>query len=171
MNLPELFADIPLIAFILFGIGVVLLIVEMTMPGFGLAGGSALVAFALAIVFAADTFLEGLIFTGIVLAISAVIVITFLVLLSKGKFSAGFILKAKNSNSEGFSSAAADLRFLIGQEGVAQTALRPAGKVAIGGNVYDVVSSGAFIASGKSVRVMEVQGNRIVVAQPVEAGV
>ena len=54
---------------------------------------------------------------------------------------------------------------------MAQTALRPAGKVAIGGNVYDVVSSGAFIASGDSVRVMEVQGNRIVVAQPVKAGV
>lgn len=166
MDFLALFAGIPLAAIILFGIGVVLLIIELCVPGFGVAGVSSLIAFALAILFAADTFLEGLIFTGIVLLVIAIVAVVFLVLLSKGRLSANFILKAKNSNEEGFSSAAADLAFLVGREGTAQTALRPSGRAMIDGKVYDVVSSGDYISSGDPIRVIDVNGNRIVVAEP-----
>lgn len=171
MDFLGLFANIPVIALVLFGIGIILLIVEMCMPGFGVAGVSALIALALAIIFASETFLEGLIFTGIVLVIVAIIAVVFFVLLSKGKLSAGFILKAKNSNNEGFSSAAHNFDFLIGREGIAQTTLRPAGRVAIGDQIYDVVSRGDYIASGDPVRVVEVNGNHIVVAPAVMANV
>ena len=108
MDFLALFADVPIVAIVLFGIGVVLLIVEMCVPGFGVAGITSLIVFALAIIFAADTFLEGLIFTGIVLLVAAAIIVVFLVFLSKGKFSPNFILKAKTSSEEGFSSAASD---------------------------------------------------------------
>lgn len=164
MDFFELFANIPIAALVLFGVGIILLIVEMCMPGFGVAGVSGLVVLALAIIFAADTFLEGLVFTGVVLAVVAVIAIVFFVLLSKGKLSANFILKAKNSNDEGFSSAANNLNYLVGREGVAQTTLRPAGRVSIENQIYDVVTSGDYIASGDLVRVIEVHGNHIVVA-------
>ncbi len=163
MDFLALFADVPIVAIVLFGIGVVLLIVEMCVPGFGVAGITSLIVFALAIIFAADTFLEGLIFTGIVLLVAAAIIVVFLVFLSKGKFSPNFILKAKTSSEEGFSSAASDLASLVGLEGVAQTTLRPAGRVRIGNKVYDVVSSGDYISSGEPIRVVEVNGNHIVV--------
>ncbi len=163
MTFLELFSSIPPAALILFGLGVLLMIVEMLAPGFGVAGVSSIIAFTLAIVLAADTVVEGLIYAGIVLLVIAVILIVFLTLLSRGKLSSRFILKANNSNAEGFSSAASDLRYLVGHEGSAQTMLRPAGRVLIDGKVYDAASSGDFIPSGKPIRVMEVNGSRITV--------
>lgn len=164
MDFLELFGNIPAVALVLFGIGVLLMIVEMNIPGFGVAGICSLIAFTLAIVFAADTFLEGLVLTGVVLLVIAIIVVVFLVLLSKGKLSSNFVLKAENSNEEGFSSAAQDLHPLVGLEGTAQTTLRPAGRVLLDGQVYDVTSSGDYIAAGEPVRVLAVNGGRIVVA-------
>ncbi len=163
MAILELFADIPAISLVLFAIGVVLMIVEMHIPGFGAAGISALVAFALAVILAADTLLKGLVFTAVVLITVAVIVVVFLVLLSHGKLSSKFILKAENSGAEGFSSAA-DRTALVGREGSAQTTLRPAGRALIDGQVFDVVSAGDFIPAGTPIRVLEVNGSRVVVA-------
>lgn len=57
-----------------------------------------------------------------------------------------------------------DGRALVGQPGRAATDLRPAGMVDIGGQPYDVVTRGEFIAVGTPVRVVEVAGTRIVVA-------
>ncbi|MCB9892714.1 MAG: hypothetical protein H6832_14385 [Planctomycetes bacterium] len=61
---------------------------------------------------------------------------------------------------------------LVGRVGTTLTELRPAGRVEIDGEPYDVVASGGFHEVGIRVRVLEVQGNRIVV-EPVtssEAG-
>lgn len=53
---------------------------------------------------------------------------------------------------------------LAGQEGVLATDLRPAGVMSIGDQRYDVVSEGKFVDEGVRVRVVEVRGNRVVVA-------
>jgi membrane-bound serine protease (ClpP class) len=54
---------------------------------------------------------------------------------------------------------------LVGRAGVADTALRPTGKVLIDGRRLDVVSSGAFIEPGSAVEVLAVDGARIIVQQ------
>jgi membrane-bound serine protease (ClpP class) len=51
----------------------------------------------------------------------------------------------------------------VGQVGTVQTSLRPAGKVEFAEEFYDVVSEGDFVATGGQVRIMEIQGNRVVV--------
>jgi membrane-bound serine protease (ClpP class) len=43
--------------------------------------------------------------------------------------------------------------------------LRPAGKVAIDGKLYDVITEGEYIESGARVRVVSTDSNRIVVAE------
>ncbi len=53
---------------------------------------------------------------------------------------------------------------LPGATGRAITPLRPAGKVEIDGENHDVVTQGDFLDRGSLVRVVEVSGNRIVVA-------
>lgn len=58
----------------------------------------------------------------------------------------------------------ADFEYLRGQTGVATTSLRPAGKVRFGSEVVQVVSDGTPLGVGDSVRVIEVKGNRVVVA-------
>lgn len=52
---------------------------------------------------------------------------------------------------------------LVGQSGIAHTALRPAGVAVIGGQRVDVVAEGAMIERGDNVRVIAVEGMRVVV--------
>ncbi len=60
-------------------------------------------------------------------------------------------------------SFAKDYEDYVGREGEAQMDLRPAGIVVIDGRKVDVVTSGELVEKGKRVRVVEVEGNRIVV--------
>ena len=54
---------------------------------------------------------------------------------------------------------------LIGQSGVAHTALRPSGVAVIGTQRVDVVTEGALIERGAAVKVVAVEGARVVVRQ------
>ncbi len=51
----------------------------------------------------------------------------------------------------------------VGQEGIARTPLRPAGKARFEEMEVDVVAEGSFIAQGSTVRIIIAQGKRIVV--------
>jgi membrane-bound serine protease (ClpP class) len=58
-----------------------------------------------------------------------------------------------------------DLAHLRGQTGVARTMLRPAGTAEIGGRRVDVVTDGEFIDAGTAIRVVQIEGARVVVAR------
>ncbi len=53
----------------------------------------------------------------------------------------------------------------VGDWGVAESPLRPAGKAIFGDDYLDVVTDGSFVDKGKQVRVIEISGNRIVVRE------
>ena len=53
----------------------------------------------------------------------------------------------------------------VGDWGVAESPLRPAGKVVFGDDYLDVVTDGSFVDKGKQVRVIQISGNRIVVRE------
>ncbi len=53
----------------------------------------------------------------------------------------------------------------VGDWGVAESLLRPAGRVRFQTRSLDVVSDGSFLPSGTQVRVTEISGNRIVVSE------
>jgi len=52
---------------------------------------------------------------------------------------------------------------LAGEQGIAATDLRPSGRAELKGKKYSVVSIGEYIKSGERVRVVKVEGSRIVV--------
>jgi membrane-bound serine protease (ClpP class) len=52
---------------------------------------------------------------------------------------------------------------LLGATGQAVTDLRPSGRVRIGSNLVDVTTEGGFVARGTEVRVIRVQGDRVLV--------
>jgi membrane-bound serine protease (ClpP class) len=64
---------------------------------------------------------------------------------------------------EGSVSFAQDWAAYVGKEGEAWTELRPAGMVMIEGKRIDVVTAGELVEKGKRVRVVKVEGNRVVV--------
>lgn len=63
--------------------------------------------------------------------------------------------------------AAADRTFpvQVGDWGVTESALRPAGRVKFQSEYVDVVSDGAFVEAGRQVRVIEISGNRVQVRE------
>jgi len=67
------------------------------------------------------------------------------------------------------SFVAADHSRFIGQLGRAESDLRPAGIARFGDTRVDVVSEGGYVSAGTEVRVLEVEGGRIVV-RPEQTG-
>ena len=66
----------------------------------------------------------------------------------------------------GYSSFSQELYVdLIGKEGVSLTILRPAGMVRVDGRKYSAVTGGEFIEKDIPVKVVKVEGSRVVVRQ------
>ena len=73
-----------------------------------------------------------------------------------------FVLDTQSGSDKGFTSAP-DYSELEGKMGVAITVLRPAGTAVIDEKRYDVVTQGDFIDKDANIRVLKVEGMRIVV--------
>jgi membrane-bound serine protease (ClpP class) len=78
-------------------------------------------------------------------------------------FFAGMRRMSLKESLGGSASFAKDYSVYEGKEGETQTELRPAGIVTIDGAKLDVVTAGEMIERGRRVRVVKVEGNRIVV--------
>jgi membrane-bound ClpP family serine protease len=156
-------ANLPIVICFLVGVG--LLVAEVFMPGFGIAGISGIVLELISVVL---TYLKygGLAALGLTVVILAVIGITISISLrsvTKGRLSKSpLILKERETTAEGY-IATADMDVFTGKEGEATTTLRPAGMAEVDGIRLNVVSEGGFIPKGVRVRVIRVDGSRVVV--------
>lgn len=158
-----LFESINTAALVFFIIGIVLLAVEMFIPGFGIFGALGLVCLVLCVVFQAKTFTEGLI---LVLIIGAAVTLFLLVLarsFRKGRiYKSGIVLKNEQTREEGF-VAGSDMSRFVGKKGLCITTLRPAGTAAFEGERIDVLTEGEFIQAGTPVEVTRTEGMRVFV--------
>ena len=68
-----------------------------------------------------------------------------------------------NRESDDQSVLSGELAPVVGQSGLSETDLRPSGKVRVGNELLDVISTGDFIEVGEKVRIVELDGSRIVV--------
>lgn len=160
-----LLENIPVVVMML--VGVVLLVVEMYVPGFGLPGISGIALLALGFVLLRPPMNQGLLLFAILAAILCVALSVCLYSASKGRLSKSKLVL----NDVAVSAKAAennDMNYFIGREGVTHTALRPAGIGEFDGVKLNVVSDGEFIAKDKPIRVQSVEGNRIVVCEITE---
>lgn len=73
------------------------------------------------------------------------------------------ILGAEVSKKSGYHSDSVSEANLAGREGLAESDLRPAGIAMIDGKRYDVVTDGEFLEPNTRIRVLKVDGNRIMV--------
>lgn len=149
-------------AIFLFFLGIVLLLVEAFIPGFGIFGLGGLASVFAAIVMSAASAEAGLrmLFISIVVSIVAGY-LAFKYFQRKGILRR-FILYDAATSEEGFSSSA-DLSHFEGKPGKSVTPLRPAGIAMIEGSRLDVVSEGSFIPAGAEIEVVKVEGRRVVV--------
>lgn len=162
MEFMELIQNVSVMSAITFILGVILLIIEMCTPGFGVAGGLGLVLLVVDIFITAKTLAQGLIMTGIVAVIVAILAVVSIIMISKGKLPGKLMLKDSTDKASGYTSGSDNSGYL-GKTGKTVTELRPAGAAELDGERLDVVSQGGFIEAGADVEVIEVSGNRIVV--------
>lgn len=74
------------------------------------------------------------------------------------------VLDERQQNSDGYTSVIDKSKFL-GATGVCVTDLRPAGTITIEGEPVDVVAEGSFVKAGDTVKVINVDGSRVLVRQ------
>lgn len=149
-------------AIFLFIFGVVLLLIEAFIPGFGVFGAGGLISVSVSIVLTAASTGLGLKMLLISFLISALAgFIAFKFFQRRGTLRR-FVLQEAATREGGF-SASAELDHLTGKTGQSTTPLRPAGIAEIDGARYDVVSEGSFIPAGDLIEVVKVEGRRVVV--------
>ncbi|MDD5018295.1 MAG: NfeD family protein [Eubacteriales bacterium] len=158
-----LFDSISIVSIVLFCVGMLLLFIELFMPGIGVFGGLGIISLVLCIIFQAKSVTEGLILLLIIGAIVAVVVLIAARSFGKGRiYRSALVLKNTENRSEGYVSNA-DYSHFAGKKGISITPLRPAGTADFDGEKADVVTDGEFIKSGERIVVLKVSGRRIIV--------
>ncbi len=146
-------------------IGTGLLVVETFIPGFGLPGISGIVlqVIAVTLTWMNRGPMAALGMTLIVLSVDAIAVSLALRSATKGKLSKSkIILHDTESNEAGYRSNE-DMEVFLGKEGVTTTVLRPTGMAEFDGVRLNVVSEGEFVQMGVKVRIVSVEGSKVLV--------
>lgn len=143
-------------------VGVVFLLIEAAIPGFGVFGFTGVLLLAAGIMAAGASVQDAVRALGVALVIAPVLALVVgRVAVRKGywrRLTLGTTLTA----AQGF-VAAPDRMYLAGKQGKAVTLLRPAGAAEIEGRRVDVVTEGDFIPAGATIVVRKVEGTRVVV--------
>lgn len=151
-------------AILIFILGLILLGVEvLVLPGFGIVGIGGLGAMIISIILAAPSLEQAII--SLVLAILGTIVLLFLSikLLPSRRVWQRLVLGVKQEKEEGYVAPSLSLQNLVGTEGISVSPLRPAGAIEVDGERIDVVTDGNFIPVNTPVKVVKVEGTRVIV--------
>ena len=152
-------------------VGILLLLIEMiVIPGFGIAGisGIIIVVFGLYRLLLPDVpvgeEVTDMAMSGLTIGIIGGLVGLILLfrLMTKTKFWKKLATPDVQDHERGYDTSLG-LEDKVGQEGVADTDLHPSGWVLIGNERIFVVSDGTFIENGEKVKIIKVDGNRVVV--------
>lgn len=161
---------------LLFGIGVILILVEIfVIPGFGIAGISGIILVIVSLVVSLVgnvqfSFPPLPAFTPAVAKVAVALVLLVISAFTLGRYlpkSERFnqlVLVPELSSTTGYTAAATHAE-LLGQIGRALTPLRPSGMIEVDGKRVDVITAGEFISSGEQVEVVNVRGSRVEVRQ------
>lgn len=143
-------------------IGILLVAVEIFLiPGFGFAGLAGLILMLSGVYLAADTFAQGALYL-IITFLATGLLIFVGVKTGRLKRLWGKIFLGEQQNSS-FVAPKADYIKFLGKTGTALTLLRPSGSAVIDDERVDVVSEGGFIERGANIKVIAVEGTRIIV--------
>ena len=156
-------ANLPILLCFLIGVG--LLVLEAFMPGFGLPGitGVVLQVITVALTWAWHGHVAALGMLLIILSVLAIAISMSLRSVANGKLSKSrIILRDTESNEAGYRSTQ-DTEIFLGREGETTTVLRPTGMAEFDGVKLNVISEGEFIPAGVKVRIVRVEGSRILV--------
>lgn len=162
-----------LVEILMFIGGVILLLTEIfVIPGFGVAGISGIILIFLSIflsLIGSGPFItfESISMAIIQIAFAIIVALVLIFLLAKylpkSSLFNRLVLSDAEKAEEGFVSVSEE-QTLLGKSGVAVTILRPVGVAEIEGKRVEVVSDGEFIQPGTEIKVIKVEGMRVLVS-------
>ena len=142
--------------------GVIFIIIEILTPTIGLLAGIGVVAILYSLILAMGGDINAIYMMAISLVIAIIIFAVILKKLPSSRLWKKLILTNTSSTEQGYVSSM-DYSKYLNKEGVVLSELRPSGSVEIDGVPVDVVSEGKFISKGEKVRVVNIEGVRIIV--------
>ncbi|MBQ0017457.1 MAG: NfeD family protein [Clostridiales bacterium] len=154
-------------------VGLILLIIEIFIPGFGVFGitGSVLVVFS--IVYRVITSGDALHLLYILSISIVVIALAVLIAIRSARFGllskTPFIQKG-TSIPKDYGSNEKNFGFLINKKGITKTVCKPVGKMELDSVEYTVTTNGDYIDEETPVKVVEVDGSTIIVRKDEKKG-
>jgi len=146
----------------IFIVGVIFIIIEILTPTVGLLAGIGVVAIFYSLILAMGGDINAIYMMAISLVIAIIIFAIIIKKLPSSKLWKKIILTNTSSTEQGYVSSV-DYSQYLNKEGIVLTELRPSGSVEIDDVLVDVVSEGKFISKGEKVRVVKIEGMRIIV--------
>jgi membrane-bound serine protease (ClpP class) len=148
-------------------LGILLLVIEAFIPGFGVFGVGGVFSMVASVFLSVDS---PKLATNYLMWTSVAFMFTlFAIVRGLSKRGLGKALTLKQRHDEkSYVPERADLSSLLGKEGRALSTLRPAGTAQFDTQRIDVVTEGEFVASGTPVTVIRVDGARVLVRSVVE---
>lgn len=163
-----------IVEILMFIAGIILIAVEIfVIPGFGLPGIAGIILVFASIflsLLGGDPFINfdtiSVAIIQLTIALIAALVLVFLLakFLPKTSAFSRLVLAESEKADQGFVSYPSETS-LLGKTGKALTVLRPAGIAEIEGKKYDVIADNEYIEPGKVVKVIRVEGIKVVVSE------
>ncbi len=151
-------------------IGFILLVIEMFLPGIGVAGVTGVLSLIAVVVMQLGwgNPRVALYVIAIVLLVIILGLVWIIRSFQKGRLSKSFLVLRDSSDGTSVPEVATAKSDLVGKTGVALTTLRPAGIAEIDGRRVDVTTAGEFIPKGSPVTVVKAEGMHILVNKSAE---
>lgn len=148
----------------LFVLGIVLIILEIFVPG-GILGLFGIIALITGIMLTVDTLAQGVFYVILLLlTLAGLFALSFRMPQTRFMWEK-IALKTSQAQKEGYVPPKQSFAIYLNKQGIALSQLRPAGTADFSGERLDVVTEGVFVTSGSKVKVIAVEGTRIIVRQ------
>jgi len=153
---------------LLLGTGILLAIAEIFIPSHGILTFLSVSSFvaAVAVAFLMGT-TPGVLTLFAVLVLAPILIYSLIRLWPHTPIARRIILSGPTGVAKAGDLAHYDPKALVGRVGVAKTMLRPSGKMTLDGRPIDCVTEGDLVPAGRKVKILAVEGARVVV-RPVE---
>lgn len=150
---------------VLFVAGIILLTLEVIVPGavLGIVGGIAILA-GVIVAFSEFGFDGGMVATGAALLLTGIALYLEFVLLPKSRLAKSLSMTATVGGTS--QPAIADRKKVIGRQAVAVTALAPSGYVELDGRRYEAFARHGHTQVGERLDIIDVDNFRLIVSKP-----
>lgn len=164
MEFAVIFTQMGWLPAILLIVGLVMLLIEIFIAGFGffgITGSISLVAGVIVRICNGLNFAQSLTLILLIIGVFCLAILLMVISAKYGLLSRSGLFETKSTLPVDYNKAEKSIRKLVGKSGKAVTDLSLSGKAKIKGEIYNVSSINSFIEEGSNIKVVEVVGEDI----------